>query len=165
MGLGLSVAIDLIIAVTLMYFLQKGKTGFKETDNVIHKMIAFSVNSGLFTAIVSIAIVLSFIFNKKGLLFAGLVQMSSKLYANSLMGTLNARQILRKAMTVQKVSELSDRFHSPNQGVTVQTHIEIFPESTKTDDSYPMSTVKNHDRTTTRFAELPPRGDPMGQAV
>lgn len=72
MGLGLSVAIDLIIALTLMFFLQKGKTGFKEyvpksftnytcvvliasfllprTDNVIHKMIAFSVNSGLLTA-------------------------------------------------------------------------------------------------------------------
>ncbi|KAI0786218.1 hypothetical protein C8Q75DRAFT_808618 [Abortiporus biennis] len=155
-GLGLSVAIDMLIAFTLMYFLQKGKTGFKETDNVIHKMIAFSVNTGLLTGIVSLAIVLTFALNKKGLTFAGLVQMSSKLYANSLMGTLNARQILRKGMSVP---ELSDRFQtSRNNGVTVQTHIEIFPEATKTtDDSYPMTSNISSERSK-KFAELSSQG-------
>ncbi|KAK7693168.1 hypothetical protein QCA50_002734 [Cerrena zonata] len=135
-GLGLSAAVDLLIALTLMYYLRRGRSGFKETDHLIHSLIAYAVNTGAITMLVSITIVLTFVFLKESLLFAGLVQLSSKLYANSFLGTLNARQILRKKINTLNSTELSDR-----------RHIEIFQETSKVvdhDDSMHDISNKSH---------------------
>ncbi|KAI0076925.1 hypothetical protein K474DRAFT_1662308 [Panus rudis PR-1116 ss-1] len=110
-GLSLSALVDLLIAVTLMYYLHRSRTGLKHTDHLIRSLMAYIVNTGAITMIVSIAIVLTFVFLKGSLLFAGLVQMSSKLYANSLLGTLNARNLLRRKADMMKV-ELVERFQS-----------------------------------------------------
>ncbi|CAL1703522.1 unnamed protein product [Somion occarium] len=65
------------------------------TDGIISFLIAYSVNTGLLSMAVSIAIVFTFAFMKESLIFAGLNLIAGKLYANSLLGTLNARQVLR----------------------------------------------------------------------
>ncbi|KAH8102915.1 hypothetical protein BXZ70DRAFT_1006099 [Cristinia sonorae] len=96
LGLGLSAAVDVTITSILIFYLYKARTGFKSTDRVIHTLMAYTINSGFITMICSTLSVVTFVVLPSSLVFAGLVQMSSKLYANSFLGTLNARQRLRK---------------------------------------------------------------------
>ncbi|KAI0077925.1 hypothetical protein K474DRAFT_1706956 [Panus rudis PR-1116 ss-1] len=147
-GLSLSAFVDLQIALILMYYLRSGRTGFKPTDRLIEQLMAYAVNTGLITMLCSVAIVLTFAFLKNSLAFAGLVQMSSKLYANSLLGTLNARGVLRNKMssnydsTSTRDRGLSNiRFQNPGTTGSValqsmQTKpIEIFQNTTKITDT------------------------------
>ncbi|KAH8102701.1 hypothetical protein BXZ70DRAFT_800516 [Cristinia sonorae] len=102
-GLSLSALVDLLIALTLMFYLWKNKSGVKKSDNIVHALMAYCVNSGLVTTVCSVVTIMTFVFMESSLLFAGFVHIASKLYANSLMGTLNARGVLRQmAGTVNK---------------------------------------------------------------
>ncbi|GBE86423.1 hypothetical protein BKA93DRAFT_549242 [Sparassis latifolia] len=92
-GLSFAAATDLAVAVILIYYLQSSRTGFQGTDHLIRSMQSYVVNSGALTMVVSISIVLTFIFVKNSLVFAGLVQVQGKLYANSFLATLNARTL------------------------------------------------------------------------
>ncbi|CAL1709171.1 unnamed protein product [Somion occarium] len=94
-GLGFAVLMDMCIAGLLIWYLARGRSGYRRTDGVISFLIAYAVNTGLLTMAVSTAIVFTFAFMKESLLFAGFNLIASKLYANSFLGTLNARQILR----------------------------------------------------------------------
>ncbi|KAK7689443.1 hypothetical protein QCA50_007235 [Cerrena zonata] len=137
-ALALSAAVDVAIAVILIYYLKRGQSGFTSTDSVLRALMTYAVNTGAITMIVSICIVLTFIFLKNSLLFAGLITMASKLYANSLLGTLNARKMLREkaglASTYNDVAELSnlDRdIHSHVISQGKQQQIQIFQSTTK----------------------------------
>ncbi|THH27375.1 hypothetical protein EUX98_g6808 [Antrodiella citrinella] len=48
-ALSLSSLVDLLFALTLTYYLRRAKTGFKKTDNMVHVLMAYSVNTGLLT--------------------------------------------------------------------------------------------------------------------
>ncbi|THH28478.1 hypothetical protein EUX98_g5696 [Antrodiella citrinella] len=48
-GLALASLLDLVIAITLIYYLWRNKTGFRRTDSIVHVLMAYCVNSGLLT--------------------------------------------------------------------------------------------------------------------
>ncbi|KAJ3487589.1 hypothetical protein NLI96_g3423 [Meripilus lineatus] len=96
-GLSFAALTDLLISAALIYYLLRSRTGYKKTDHIVQRLMIFSVNTGLITMVCSIAVILSFAFVNNSLLFAGLYSAASKLYSNSLFGTLNARQQLRKS--------------------------------------------------------------------
>ncbi|KAJ3762214.1 hypothetical protein EV360DRAFT_67230 [Lentinula raphanica] len=53
--LGSASLCDTGIAVSLCYFLQKKRTGYKRTDEIIDHLMLFSINSGLITSVASIS--------------------------------------------------------------------------------------------------------------
>jgi len=57
--------------------------------------MAFTINSGAFTAAVAIAGLLTFFLKGNNLINNGILITASKLYANSFMGMLNARKLIR----------------------------------------------------------------------
>lgn len=97
-GLSFSVAVDLIITSFLVFYFRRGQTEtkFRMTHDIIRICMVYAVNTGALTMIVSMLILVTFCLVKNSLLFAGLTLIASKLYANSFLGTLNARQILRR---------------------------------------------------------------------
>ncbi|TCD68558.1 hypothetical protein EIP91_010483 [Steccherinum ochraceum] len=136
-GLSLSCLVDLLIALTLVYYLWKNKTGMERTDNILHALMAYFVNTGLLTMLCSMATMFTFVFIKSSLLFAGLVHMSSKLYANSLMGTLNARGILRDMNSAPRYTSATEpasfvsKFRT-QPAASKPRHIEIFQQMSQT---------------------------------
>ncbi|KAJ3486274.1 hypothetical protein NLI96_g4346 [Meripilus lineatus] len=152
-GIALSALMDLLIAGILIFHLHSSKTGFKETDHLIQKLMSYAVNTGAITMICSIGVVFIFVFQKDSLLFAGLWLMCSKLYANSMFGTLNARQLLRKQPSSFNASDMG-RFHATTGPMRP---IEIFQESTKVTDgeAFQMShTGSNDDGSRRKVGEL-----------
>ncbi|KAK7676417.1 hypothetical protein QCA50_020635 [Cerrena zonata] len=91
----LSASVDGFIAAYMIFFLLRSKTGFKRSDGIIRWLMAYSVNTGLVMMIVSISIAITYSSMRGSFVFAGLSTMVSKLYANSFLGTLNARDLLR----------------------------------------------------------------------
>ncbi|TBU40546.1 hypothetical protein BD309DRAFT_340483 [Dichomitus squalens] len=52
--LGISFMLDIFITIRLVVYLRSSRTGFKNTDNIINKLVSFSVNTGLLTGILTL---------------------------------------------------------------------------------------------------------------
>ncbi|KAI0073056.1 hypothetical protein K474DRAFT_1774999 [Panus rudis PR-1116 ss-1] len=88
---------DALIAGSLIYYLQRSKTGIAKTDGALQWIIQYVMNTGALTMAVSLGIAITFIALHNNLLFAGLFTIVSRLYANAFLGSLNGRHILRLA--------------------------------------------------------------------
>ncbi|KAL4259964.1 DUF6534 domain-containing protein [Pleurotus pulmonarius] len=82
---------DALITSTLVYSLYKRKTGFKDTDSVIERVIRFTIQTGMITAVFAILDVVFFlVFPHTTLNFIWDLALG-KLYSNVLMSTMNSR--------------------------------------------------------------------------
>ncbi|KAH8102906.1 hypothetical protein BXZ70DRAFT_1006091 [Cristinia sonorae] len=88
---------DFSIASTMSYYLYVGQGLHQRTNRLLHTLMAYCVNTGLLTMICSFATLITFVVFPEKLIFAGLVDVASKLYANSLLGSLNMRTLLRES--------------------------------------------------------------------
>ncbi|KAI0333458.1 hypothetical protein GY45DRAFT_1368447 [Cubamyces sp. BRFM 1775] len=99
LGLGCAAAVDVLVALTLSFYIQrdrgKWESGTQESDSRIDTILIYAVNTGAITALSSILSVILFATQKKSLVFLGLVEIQSKLYANSFLGSLNVRAAAR----------------------------------------------------------------------
>ncbi|TFK55108.1 hypothetical protein OE88DRAFT_1779786 [Heliocybe sulcata] len=94
-ALSSAILVDLTVAASLIYFLRTRRTGFSSTDNRIRTIMAYIINTGALTGIVSVMALISFFSFQTTLVWLGLVEIQSKLYANAFLGSLNARKIMR----------------------------------------------------------------------
>ncbi|KAH9850069.1 hypothetical protein C2E23DRAFT_931744 [Lenzites betulinus] len=100
----LTAAADVIIAIVLCVILHTSRTGFSRSDALINKLIAFAVNTGLLTAVCSCLALITFVVLPDKLLYIAFFFLLGRLYANSLLATLNARKTLRDLSTSQELS-------------------------------------------------------------
>ncbi|KAI0640896.1 hypothetical protein C8Q79DRAFT_1014742 [Trametes meyenii] len=94
-GLGAGTLADCIITGSLVYFLRGHKSGFNQLDSTLDKITYWAVNNGLLTSIVGIIVIVTFSVMPTNMVFLGVHLLLSKLYANSLLATLNFRQAQR----------------------------------------------------------------------
>ncbi|PCH34532.1 hypothetical protein WOLCODRAFT_139416 [Wolfiporia cocos MD-104 SS10] len=132
-GLSLAALVDFIIAAAMIYYLRRSQTSSRRTAHLIRSIEAYVINTGSLTMLVSVAIVLTFTLEKGSLLFTGLVEIQSKLYANSFLASLNARQYLTESTrgttannftTMNFASRLPTAFRTNNENGPT-THIEL----------------------------------------
>ncbi|KAK0237957.1 hypothetical protein EDD85DRAFT_562871 [Armillaria nabsnona] len=91
-GLVLHVVTDLLVAVSLCYYLHNSRTGIKRTNTMINKLMVYAIHTGLITAVVDILVLA---FNKAypdNLVYLSVYQIAGNLYSNSFLATLNARR-------------------------------------------------------------------------
>ncbi|KAI0667816.1 hypothetical protein C8Q78DRAFT_289007 [Trametes maxima] len=95
-GLGSAALVDMLVALTLSYYLNKGRSSWhKESNSKINMILLYAVNTGALTGTASLLCVILFATQKQSLVFLGLVEIQAKLYANSFLGSLNARAHIR----------------------------------------------------------------------
>ncbi|KAI0050252.1 hypothetical protein FA95DRAFT_1603760 [Auriscalpium vulgare] len=95
LGLALSSAIDVFITVAMCFYLQHSRTGFSNMDHVIDLIMIYTVNNGALTTFATIVSMICWLAMPHNLIFMALHFGIAKLYANSLLGTLNTRNQLR----------------------------------------------------------------------
>ncbi|KAJ8086183.1 hypothetical protein PM082_005006 [Marasmius tenuissimus] len=91
----LGVASDVAIAGGLFYHLHNSRTGFQKSDTMIRKLIAFSVSTGLLTSVCAIASLVSNLVWGNTMIYVTFYFCLGRLYSNSLLATLNARNSIR----------------------------------------------------------------------
>jgi len=89
----LGAVIDLLIAVALFYLLHRSRTGFKQTDSVISRLMLFTINTGLLTSICAVLCLVTFVLYPNDLIYVTFFFCLSRLYCNSLFATLNCRRV------------------------------------------------------------------------
>ncbi|EJD04445.1 uncharacterized protein FOMMEDRAFT_107176 [Fomitiporia mediterranea MF3/22] len=86
---------DVLIAISLCYFLHSVKSGFRGTNALLNTLMIYAVNRCLLTSVVAIVEVVLFKTIPGSFYFLAVDFCIGKLYANSLLATLNTRQALR----------------------------------------------------------------------
>ncbi|KAH9045089.1 hypothetical protein EDB84DRAFT_781442 [Lactarius hengduanensis] len=98
-GMTTSAVADLLIAATMCWSLYRRKTGYARTDSIIMTLMAYSINSGLLTSILTIAMTISFVVSPSSLVWLPFFWAMSKCYVNSLLAMLNSRDHVRDRST------------------------------------------------------------------
>ncbi|KAL1665337.1 hypothetical protein GGF50DRAFT_126451 [Schizophyllum commune] len=120
--LAASAAADILIAVTLAWYLRNHKTGFESTDNYIDRLIKMTVQTGMVTAVwatIDLLLFFHLIFN-----FC-----LAKLYTNSLMSSLNSRGgwgYSSQSQSTPAVSSGAKTFSGGRTGDGTQDHTQVF---------------------------------------
>ncbi|KAF7358818.1 ANK-REP-REGION domain-containing protein [Mycena sanguinolenta] len=91
-------ATDLCLALTLVWYLHRGKTGFDRTNFVITRIIQYTVATGLVSSIFALACAIADFLKPKSLIFSALHFSLGRMYTNALLATLNSRKNLRAAL-------------------------------------------------------------------
>ncbi|KAI0368447.1 hypothetical protein BV20DRAFT_969265 [Pilatotrama ljubarskyi] len=149
LGLGCAAAVDVLVALTLSYYIQHGRgkweSGNQASDSRLDTILIYAVNTGAITALSSILSVILFATQKQSLVFLGLVEIQSKLYANSLLGSLNVRAATREkpgSLPQFTTFEFSSRARVPRPP---QFRTPISPEFTVPQVAVHQQTVVMHD--------------------
>ncbi|TCD64938.1 hypothetical protein EIP91_003435 [Steccherinum ochraceum] len=93
-GLTSAAVVDIMITTALIFYLKRSRTGFSGMDVIINSITLYTVETGLITSVTTVASLICWISMPHNLIFLGLHFAISKLYANALLATLNARKTL-----------------------------------------------------------------------
>jgi len=100
-GLSLSAGTDVIITGWLYYFLRemRGRMGSTIMIKLIDTLTLYTLETGALTSLATIASLVCWLTMPRNLVFLGLHFVIGKLYANSLLASLNTRKELRRMRT------------------------------------------------------------------
>ncbi|KAE9402484.1 hypothetical protein BT96DRAFT_547395 [Gymnopus androsaceus JB14] len=93
----LAAAGDVLIALVLCFLLQTSKTGFGRSNTILNKLTLFAVNTGLLTSLCAVASLVSILAAPDTFIYITFFFAMGRLYTNSLLATLNARNAIRRA--------------------------------------------------------------------
>ncbi|KAH8818892.1 hypothetical protein DL96DRAFT_1820264 [Flagelloscypha sp. PMI_526] len=85
---------DVLIAVLLSYYLYQMKSGIKESDELVTRIIRLTIETGSLTAITAVVIIF-LLFLAEGPWFHSVLAFTGKLYSNNLMVMFNRRIALQ----------------------------------------------------------------------
>ncbi|CCM03813.1 uncharacterized protein FIBRA_05962 [Fibroporia radiculosa] len=102
LGLGLSAGLDVLVASALCYYLRKSRSGFSSMDGVLNTLTFYTIQNGSLTFIATLAALVCWV-TMTNLIFLALHFVITKLYANALLSTLNARKTIRIQQTSAEV--------------------------------------------------------------
>ncbi|KAJ8696824.1 hypothetical protein PTI98_006657 [Pleurotus ostreatus] len=96
LGLALSCALDIIITASLCYFLLRNRKQTSSMNHVIDSLMLYAFENGSLTCAATVMSMICWLTMPSNLVFMGIHFFISKLYANSLLATLNTRNHLKK---------------------------------------------------------------------
>jgi len=91
-SLSLAVAIDVLIAASLSYYLHTSRSGIRSTDTLINRLMVYAINNGILTSVFDIITLVFVTIEVDNLIFLSVFQVVGNLYTNSMLATLNSRR-------------------------------------------------------------------------
>jgi len=113
--------LDVIIAVSLCFYIRQLYTPYNlpRSEELIHRLVAWTIQTGLITSLMSVAVVITFQTMMHNFIWLGLYTFLAKLYSNSLLVSLNTRP--RNRAIVRAPSPKSwDVTPPPTPNLTIQ---------------------------------------------
>ncbi|KAF9468724.1 hypothetical protein BDZ94DRAFT_693505 [Collybia nuda] len=111
---------DLVVAGALAYFLSQGRSGFLKTDHVVNELILFSIETGLVTSLVAMAVLIIFLTKPTTFAWIGMLLTLAKIYTNSLLLSLNNRKHLRSEFVGYNDSRRSELQPHKARGIALE---------------------------------------------
>ncbi|KAF8586983.1 hypothetical protein K439DRAFT_1631103, partial [Ramaria rubella] len=89
-------AVDVTITASLCYYLLLRKTTFKPTQRMVHRLVVYTVETGLATSMCAVVTIICLQAMSQNLVSYGFTMIYPRLFSNSFLTALNARQSLRR---------------------------------------------------------------------
>ncbi|KAF7316036.1 ANK-REP-REGION domain-containing protein [Mycena indigotica] len=105
----LAAAVDLAIAIILVWYLRQGKTSFDRSSFVVDRIVQYTVATGLATSVLAVADLIVYLATPNTFIFIAMHFSMGRLYTNALLATLNSRQKLRQALEGGGANSLASR--------------------------------------------------------
>jgi len=137
-GLSLSAIVDILIAISLCYFLRviRGRMGPSLMSNLIDSITLYTLQNGALPCIVTIVTFLCWVTMSSNLIFLGIHFSITKLYANSLLATLNFRRPLRDKHRKSTAAPFPPSFSSSRaRGISIPVGLSLLDMSKSTNTS------------------------------
>ncbi|KAE9385092.1 hypothetical protein BT96DRAFT_1026698 [Gymnopus androsaceus JB14] len=104
----LAAAGDVLIAGILSVLFQTSKTGFRRSQTMLNRLTLFAVSTGALTSLCAVASLISILAAPDTFIYITFFFAMGRLYTNSLLATLNARNAIRRAgNNVQSTSDIN----------------------------------------------------------
>nr|GAT51675.1 predicted protein [Mycena chlorophos] len=94
----LAAAVDVAIALILVWYLQQGKTSFGRSSFVVGRIVQYTVATGLATSILAVADLIVYLVTPHTFIFIAMHFSMGRMYTNALLATLNSRSKLREVL-------------------------------------------------------------------
>ncbi|KAJ3008837.1 hypothetical protein NUW54_g3004 [Trametes sanguinea] len=122
-GLGVAVLADVSISAAMVWYLHRGRTGLRKSDDMISRLIILTITTGSLTTTFVIANLIAYLAAPAQLYTLFFNFMLGKLYINSLLTSLNGREFVRgKDLSSQfNTIPLSTFQGAPNGTATLST--------------------------------------------
>ncbi|PAV15820.1 hypothetical protein PNOK_0867800 [Pyrrhoderma noxium] len=165
----ISATADAVIAGVLVYLLRRSRTGYRRSERMIVRLIRFTVGTGAVTGFIAIICLIMNLVFPLTFYYILFYLMTSRLYMNSLLATLNARNGVLNSFgdTLQSVITTGiamDRFRTPTSAFDTANARSIaikIDAETGPDDSFKNNTSSATDQEsiayTTNKADLNPQ--------
>ncbi|KAH9849923.1 hypothetical protein C2E23DRAFT_736374 [Lenzites betulinus] len=88
--------VDVAIAACMSYYLLRAKSGLKASDDLVNRLVRFIIETGTLTATVAIFDAIAFTVIPNTLVYECPALVLAKVYANTLLASLNNRAIMRR---------------------------------------------------------------------
>ncbi|KAM5540663.1 hypothetical protein V8D89_005694 [Ganoderma adspersum] len=146
-GLASVAAVDVMVTASITWYLRRKRNEVQESaKSKVDMIMLYAVNSGALTATSSVITCILYAVRPHSLVFLGLVEVSGKLYANSFLGSLNARSHIRSRRNGQYSHESSgNTFRGPSVPkveVFQQTLVSKDPVDQEYGNEYSMKNMK-----------------------
>ncbi|KAF7419187.1 hypothetical protein PC9H_001772 [Pleurotus ostreatus] len=93
--LAASVVCDVLITGSLVWYLRRGRGAFKQTQNLVDRLVIYSINIGLVTSMLSLVAMITWFAMPDNFIFTTFHILIGKVYVNSWLVTLNTRKTIR----------------------------------------------------------------------
>ncbi|KAG2154658.1 hypothetical protein DEU56DRAFT_373722 [Suillus clintonianus] len=131
LGISLSVFVDIMITAFMCYFLRKNRSMVTSTMRIIDTLTVWTIRNGSVTSVAAVAALICWLTMPENRIFLGLHFVIAKLYAISLLATLNARQHTRNG----KQNNFSSGYPLP---IVFSEDWENAPEALRSQHGFPM---------------------------
>ncbi|KZS87175.1 hypothetical protein SISNIDRAFT_491319 [Sistotremastrum niveocremeum HHB9708] len=96
--LSTSLCSDVVITLSMCYYLHSSRTGYKKTDTLLTSLILYSINTGIITAVGDAIVMAMFLGFPDNVAFFAIFEITIELYANAILTSLNTRTTLRSRL-------------------------------------------------------------------
>ncbi|KAJ6464851.1 hypothetical protein C8R45DRAFT_1023380, partial [Mycena sanguinolenta] len=108
--LSLGASVDVLVASSICVYVHRWAAAprMKTTSELIHRVMFWSIRTGLITSFVSVAVVICFQTMQDNYVWIGIFAILGKLYSNCLLASLNSRSLHCNAQTCNSFALFSD---------------------------------------------------------
>ncbi|KAL0951659.1 hypothetical protein HGRIS_008339 [Hohenbuehelia grisea] len=92
-------ATDWIIAGSLTVYLNRSRTGIRQTEKTINRIIMLSLNNGIVTSVLDVITLVLAATQKDNLLYGAFFNVLANVYTNTTLATLNSRKAIKATTT------------------------------------------------------------------
>jgi len=133
--LAVSTATDVLNTTSLCYCLLKRRSAFAQSNKTVDKIILYTTETGLITCLTGLVILVCAVAMPNNLIYIGVVMPYAKLFSNSFMASLNARQVIRSQLvngsqSLQNSAQ-NRRHRNSSEEISLQQHGAVALELSK----------------------------------